>query len=174
MNVIRKIGFLLPALLLLVSCSKEMRKYEGSYTFKTSGCMQWEKVASGTDMMGDSIYPDTLDVTMVNEMGQLNVVEKDKKNKRMLLTMNLLGAGVYSVEAEVKEDGIFLDTVKRQVSYSVNGGLAHQTDILMTGIGHRYGNVLLFKFEFLGECLYLDERYRILSSDVECVAEINE
>lgn len=172
MNVIRKIGFLLPALFMLVSCSKEMKKYEGSYTFKTSGCMQWEKVGSGTNM--DSIYPDTLDVTMVNEMGQLNVVEKDKENKRMLLTMNLLGAGAYSVEAKATEDGIFLDTIRRQVSYSVNGGLSHQTDMLMTGVGHRYGNVLLFKFEFMGECLYLDERYRVLSSDVECVAEINE
>lgn len=172
MKTVRILWILIPAMLLLESCSKEMKKYEGSYSFKTSGTMQWVKLQGQSE--NDSVYPDTLNVVLSHEMGQMNVVKLDRQDNRMMVTMNILGGGAYSVPATVSEDDIRLDTVLRQVSYRIVEGVFHHTDLEMTGVGHRYGNVLLFDLEFLGTGEYLGERYRIEQSAVECVAEFNE
>lgn len=184
----------------MCSCTKEVEQYKGSYSFKAAGSMDWEK-ASQTNLM-DSVYPGHLSVTVANELGQMNVVTVDRKTHQMMVTFNVLGGGVYSVPAEGFKDCIRLDTVLREISYTVNGvssesassggyglaldsivnsllgnsltGFPHKTEILMTGVGHRYGNVLLFDLEFIGTAMYMNETYKVVQSKVECVAEEND
>lgn len=155
------------------SCSKEQKLYKGSYSFKTSGTLVlWDQGNTANDTALFS--SDTLSATLVSESGQMNVVAKDKGSGQMVVTMNVLGGDAVSFQADPGEDGIVLRPKERKVMIRTNELMEQRVTVSVSGVGVRYGNILLFDLDYQG---YVDQggiTYKIIGSEVECVAERNE
>lgn len=161
------------ALLLLSSCSKDLDRYKGSYSFKTSGDLVLKVVEVASDTLSVSAG-DTLTLPLSNEWGQMNVVVRDKSDKTMLVTMDVMGGEATAFEAEATESHITLLPKQRYITVQILNNITQRTLVTVTGEGERYGNVLLFKLDYSGTLNALSGKYEILESKVECVAERNE
>lgn len=161
------------ALLLLSSCSKDIDRYKGSYSFKTSGDLVLKVVETISDTLPVSVG-DTLTLPLTNEWGQMNVVVRDKSAKTMLVTMDVMGGEATAFEAEASESHITLLPKERYITVQILNNITQRTQVTVTGTGERYGNVLLFKLNYSGTLNAVSGKYEILESKVECVAEINE
>lgn len=161
------------ALLLLSSCSKDLDRYKGSYSFKTSGDLVLKVVEVASDTLSVSAG-DTLTLPLSNEWGQMNVVVRDKSDKTMLVTMDVMGGEATAFEAEATESYITLLPKQRYITVQILNNITQRTQVTVTGKGERYGNVLLFKLDYSGTLNALSGKYEILESKVECVAERNE
>lgn len=157
----------------LVSCSKEAGRYEGSYSFKTSGSLL---LRGQGGLLGDSaaLGRDSLVAPLVNEFGQMNVVVTDKHAQSLLVTMNVLGGDAVSFEADASSESIVLRPKERHVLLRISDLSESRVRVEASGTGHRYGDVLLFEFDYQGTVEENGIRYQIASSQVECVAERNE
>ncbi len=163
----------LTSLLLLSSCSKDIDRYKGSYSFKTSGSLTLKVVSTVSDTLPVSVG-DTLTLPLINEWGQMNVVVRDKGAKTMLVTMDVMGGEATAFEAEASEDRITLLPKERYITLQILNNITQRTQVTVTGTGERYGNVLLFDLDYAGTLSAVSGTYEILESKVECVAERNE
>ncbi|MDE5610263.1 MAG: hypothetical protein K2I66_07770 [Bacteroidales bacterium] len=161
------------SLLLLSSCSKDIGRYKGSYSFKTSGNLMLRVVEVISDTLPVSVG-DTLTLPLIDEWGQMNVVVRDKGAKTMLVTMDVMGGDATAFEAEATESHITLLPKERYITLQILNNITQRTQVTVTGKGERYDNVLLFKLDYSGTLNAVSGKYEILESRVECVAERNE
>jgi len=91
----RKIFWILVSVaLIFTSCNREIKQFTGNYSYKLSG----EVSLVGED--GEVSYH------LVHKSGQMNILEDKSQPNRLIITMNEMNGGCYTISATVKGDSI--------------------------------------------------------------------
>lgn len=165
-------------LMSLISCEKEgVKLFDGNYSFKTSGILTVERTAkvSESDASTEILdIPDgnrTFRLSLTSEFGQMNVIKAGDNS--VIVTMNVVGgdALVFSGKAEGKV--LTLDPAVRFVSFR-DGANTVSLEVTVSGTAEKHDDVAIFTLEYTGggETTLYD--YKILASEVKCVAKLNE
>lgn len=166
------------SLMSLISCEKEgVKLFDGNYSFKTSGILTVErtaKVSESDASAGILDIPDgnrTFRLALTSESGQMNIIKTGDNS--VIVTMNVVGgdALVFSGKAEGKV--LTLDPAVRFISFR-DGANTVSLEITVSGTAEKHDDVAIFTLEYTGggETTLYD--YKILASEVKCVAKLNE
>ena len=91
----RKILWVLVSVaLIFMSCNRETKQFTGNYSYKLSG------EVSIVNEDGNLSY------RLVHKNGQMNILEDKSQPNRLIITMNEMNGGCYTIPATVKGDSI--------------------------------------------------------------------
>lgn len=161
-------------LLALTSCHKSgIKLFSGDYSFKTSGEVY---IVAEAEIQGDDIIlPGALVVSLINEMGQLNISVSDKDNDEVIVVINYLNSDVVTTTGTCDGNTIELDEFQRYilpVSISTWSGMS--STITVRGTGHIYeDDMIVFDMSYNGKGILGDVTYVIKDKDVQMVAYRN-
>lgn len=188
------------SLLSFCSCEKEgVKLFDGNYSFKTSGILTIERTAkvsesdasaeiparisdSGNTGWPDIELPDLPDVDfpdgnrtfklpLTSESGQMNVIKTGDNS--VIVTMNVVGGDAFVFSGKAEGKVLTLDPAVRFVSF-MDGANTVSLEITVSGTAEKHDDVAIFTLEYTGggETTLYD--YKILASEVKCVAKLNE
>lgn len=160
----------------LCSCSKEgTALFKGNYSFKTSGIISARQISEPAD----TLLPSDVTIKLATESGQMDITPRGSGD--MLVSMNVTGGDMLIYDATVDGDDLIVSQDTRSMVLTFPSGEEPQmlapavrTDITVSGSGHRYDNIILFKFTYSGTFQVGDTEYEIYSSDIDCRAKLNE
>lgn len=157
------------AVLALGSCSKDgTRLFEGGYTYKLSGTIEVERVS----VTNPGSAQDILTLSIPDESGQMYILNKDDGMDRVLITMNAMLGSANTMEGTARDGVITLSPSQRyqQVIYNEE---SVRFDVEITGEGRKYDDVVIFELSYDGQAEGTQYNYRIVDSDIECIAREN-
>lgn len=166
------------SLMSLISCEKEGAKlFDGNYSFKTSGILTVErtaKVSESDASAGILDIPDgnrTFRLALTSESGQMNVIKTGDNS--VIVTMNVVGGDAFVFSGKAEGKVLTLDPAVRFVSFR-DGANTVSLEITVSGTAEKHDDVAVFTLEYTGggETTLYD--YKILASEVKCVAKLNE
>ena len=160
----------------LCSCSKEgTALFKGNYSFKTSGTISARQISEPAD----TLLPSDVTIKLATESGQMDITPRD--GDAMLVSMNVTGGDMLVYDATVDGDDLIVSQDTRSMVLTFPSGEESQVltptvraDVAVSGSGHRYDNIILFKFTYSGTFQVGDTEYEIYSSDIDCRAKLNE
>lgn len=157
------------ALALMSACSKNgAERFEGKWSYKTSGSVS----VVVTDSLGITVG-DTLTAVLATEAGQMHIAGTGNDGS-MMLTMNAMAGNVTVYEAFLAGSEIVLNPKSRVVNLSLGGLPSLAVNVLATGRGRRYDDILLLRMDYSGSTKSGNYTYEITGSDVDCVATSND
>ena len=163
---------LLILLLALTSCHKSgVSLFEGNYSFKTSG--EISITAEGQIDSTDINIPASLDVSLANDVGQLNISAAEKKNDKVVVVMNYLNGDVVVTSGTCDGNTIELDPFQRNVLPVSASSLFTNFSILVSGTGQMYDDMIIFDMTYKGKANIGTVSYKIKEKDVKMVAYRN-
>ena len=151
----------LSVLAALVSCSKDsLDSYAGSYIYKISGSV---KVTDLPD------HSDTLTFQLNTESGRMEVL---KDGTGLVLTFNDIFGEASVLNAEVEDDAIFVSGGNKFVKA---GSTLHSCSgtVRVTGVGRKLSDTIVLTLDYNGELNGTINDYKIVESDIKCVAKAN-
>lgn len=166
------------SLMSLISCEKEgVKLFDGNYSFKTSGILTVERTAkvSESDASTEILdFPDgnrTFRLALTSESGQMNVIKTGDNS--VIVTMNVVGGDAFVFSGKAEGKVLTLDPAVRFVSFR-DGANTVSLEITVSGTAEKHDDVAIFTLEYTGggETTLYD--YKILASEVKCVAKLNE
>ena len=166
------------SLMSLISCEKEgVKLFDGNYSFKTSGILTVErtaKVSESDASAGILDIPDgnrTFRLALTSESGQMNVIKTGDNS--VIVTMNVVGGDAFVFSGKAEGKVLTLDPAVRFVSFR-DGANTVSLEVTVSGTAEKYDDVAVFTLEYTGggETTLYD--YKILASEVKCVAKLNE
>ena len=166
------------SLMSLISCEKEgVKLFDGNYSFKTSGILTVErtaKVSESDASAGILDIPDgnrTFRLALTSEPGQMNVIKTGDNS--VIVTMNVVGGDAFVFSGKAEGKVLTLDPAVRFVSFR-DGANTVSLEITVSGTAEKHDDVAIFTLEYTGggETTLYD--YKILASEVKCVAKLNE
>ena len=166
------------SLMSLISCEKEgVKLFDGNYSFKTSGILTVErtaKVSESDASAGILDIPDgnrTFKLPLTSESGQMNVIKTGDNS--VIVTMNVVGGDAFVFSGKAEGKVLTLDPAVRFVSFR-DGANTVSLEITVSGTAEKHDDVAIFALEYTGggETTLYD--YKILASEVKCVAKLNE
>ena len=166
------------SLMSLISCKKEgVKLFDGNYSFKTSGILTVErtaKVSESDASAGILDIPDgnrTFRLALTSESGQMNVIKTGDNS--VIVTMNVVGGDAFVFSGKAEGKVLTLDPAVRFVSFR-DGANTVSLEITVSGTAEKHDDVAVFTLEYTGggETTLYD--YKILASEVKCVAKLNE
>lgn len=166
------------SLLSFCSCEKEgVKLFDGNYSFKTSGILTIErtaKVSESDASAGILDIPDgnrTFRLALTSESGQMNVIKTGDNS--VIVTMNVVGGDAFVFSGKAEGKVLTLDPSVRFVSFR-DGANTVSLEITVSGTAEKHDDVAIFTLEYTGggETTLYD--YKILASEVKCVAKLNE
>lgn len=166
------------SLMSLISCEKEgVKLFDGNYSFKTSGILTVErtaKVSESDASAGILDIPDgnrTFRLALTSESGQMNVIKTGDNS--VIVTMNVIGGDAFVFSGKAEGKVLTLDPAVRFVSFR-DGANTVSLEITVSGTAEKHDDVAIFTLEYTGggETTLYD--YKILASEVKCVAKLNE
>ena len=166
------------SLMSLISCEKEgVKLFDGNYSFKTSGILTVERTAkvSESDASAEILdIPDgnrTFRLSLTSESGQMNVIKTGDNS--VIVTMNVVGGDAFVFSGKAEGKVLTLDPAVRFVSFR-DGANTVSLEITVSGTAEKHDDVAVFTLEYTGggETTLYD--YKILASEVKCVAKLNE
>lgn len=166
------------SLMSLISCEKEgVKLFDGNYSFKTSGILTVERTAkvSESDASAEILdIPDgnrTFRLALTSESGQMNVIKTGDNS--VIVTMNVVGGDAFVFSGKAEGKVLTLDPAVRFVSFR-DGANTVSLEITVSGTAEKHDDVAIFTLEYTGggETTLYD--YKILASEVKCVAKLNE
>lgn len=166
------------SLMSLISCEKEgVKLFDGNYSFKTSGILTVErtaKVSESDASAGILDIPDgnrTFKLPLTSESGQMNVIKTGDNS--VIVTMNVVGGDAFVFSGKAEGKVLTLDPAVRFVSFR-DGANTVSLEITVSGTAEKHDDVAIFTLEYTGggETTLYD--YKILASEVKCVAKLNE
>lgn len=166
------------SLMSLISCEKEgVKLFDGNYSFKTSGILTVErtaKVSESDASAGILDIPDgnrTFRLALTSESGQMNVIKTGDNS--VIVTMNVVGGDAFVFSGKAEGKVLTLDPAVRFVSFR-DGANTVSLEITVSGTAEKHDDVAVFTLEYAGggETTLYD--YKILASEVKCVAKLNE
>lgn len=166
------------SLMSLISCEKEgVKLFDGNYSFKTSGILTVErtaKVSESDASAGILDIPDgnrTFRLALTSESGQMNVIKTGDNS--VIVTMNVVGGDAFVFSGKAEGKVLTLDPAVRFVSFR-DGANTASLEITVSGTAEKHDDVAIFTLEYTGggETTLYD--YKILASEVKCVAKLNE
>lgn len=158
--------------LILGACGKEPGKeFMGSYSYRMSGSIDMvaEPLAEGET----SVAPDSFTITLANQMGSLDIVTLDADKETLFVSLRPLNGSIMSFEAKVADGLLVLSSRDVRLKGSSGGLESGWYDVTLGGSAKMLSNLLHINFEASGEMEYLDRRYSVSGSDIECVGTIN-
>ena len=165
------------SLMSLISCEKEgVKLFDGNYSFKTSGILTVErtaKVSESDASAGILDIPDgnrTFRLALTSESGQMNVIKTGDNS--VIVTMNVVGGDAFVFSGKAEGKVLTLDPAVRFVSFR-DGASTVSLEITVSGTAEKHDDVAVFTLEYTGggETTLYD--YKILASEVKCVAKLN-
>lgn len=149
----------------LCSCTKEgTGRFKGNYSFKTSGSISVREK--------DNPSADVIRLNLSDESGQMDILETDRTDGKMMVTMNVLSGPVLVFDAEA--DGGTLKLLPKSRILTVRHGVEQlSVEVTVEGTGSRYDNSVIFNMNYSGSYIRGDVGYEIIESDVQCVAKMN-
>ena len=166
------------SLMSLISCEKEgVKLFDGNYSFKTSGILTVErtaKVSESDASAGILDIPDgnrTFRLALTSESGQMNVIKTGDNS--VIVTMNVVGGDAFVFSGKAEGKVLTLDPAVRFVGFR-DGANTVSLEITVSGTAEKHDDVAVFTLEYTGggETTLYD--YKILASEVKCVAKLNE
>lgn len=166
------------SLMSFCSCEKEgVKLFDGNYSFKTSGILTIErtaKVSESDASAGILDIPDgnrTFRLALTSESGQMNVIKTGDNS--VIVTMNVVGGDAFVFSGKAEGKVLTLDPAVRFVSFR-DGANTVSLEITVSGTAEKHDDVAVFTLEYTGggETTLYD--YKILASEVKCVAKLNE
>lgn len=188
------------SLMSLISCEKEgVKLFDGNYSFKTSGILTVKRTAkvsesdasaeiparisdSGNTGWPDIDLPDLPDVDfpdgnrtfklpLTSESGQMNIIKTGDNS--VIVTMNVVGGDALVFNGKAEGKVLTLDPAVRLLSFR-DGANTVSLEITVSGTAEKHDDVAIFTLEYTGggETTLYD--YKILASEVKCVAKLNE
>ncbi len=166
------------SLMSLISCEKEgVKLFDGNYSFKTSGILTVErtaKVSESDASAGILDIPDgnrTFKLPLTSESGQMNVIKTGDNS--VIVTMNVVGGDAFVFSGKAEGKVLTLDPAVRFVSFR-DGANTVSLEITVSGTAEKHDDVAILTLEYTGggETTLYD--YKILASEVKCVAKLNE
>lgn len=166
------------SLMSLISCEKEgVKLFDGNYSFKTSGILTVErtaKVSESDASAGILDIPDgnrTFKLALTSESGQMNVIKTGDNS--VIVTMNVVGGDAFVFSGKAEGKVLTLDHAVRFVSFR-DGANTVSLEVTVSGTAEKHDDVAIFTLEYTGggETTLYD--YKILASEVKCVAKLNE
>ena len=166
------------SLMSFCSCEKEgVKLFDGNYSFKTSGILTIErtaKVSESDASAGILDIPDgnrTFRLALTSESGQMNVIKTGDNS--VIVTMNVVGGEAFVFSGNAEGKVLTLDPAVRFVSFR-DGANTVSLEITVSGTAEKHDDVAIFTLEYTGggETTLYD--YKILASEVKCVAKLNE
>ena len=166
------------SLMSLISCEKEgVKLFDGNYSFKTSGILTIERTAkvSESDASAEILdIPDgnrTFRLALTSESGQMNVIKTGDNS--VIVTMNVVGGEAFVFSGKAEGKVLTLDPAVRFVSFR-DGANTVSLEVTVSGTAEKHDDVAIFTLEYTGggETTLYD--YKILASEVKCVAKLNE
>lgn len=166
------------SLLSFCSCEKEgVKLFDGNYSFKTSGILTIERTAkvSESDASAEILdIPDgnrTFKLPLTSESGQMNIIKTGDNS--VIVTMNIVGGDALVFNGKAEGKVLTLDPAVRFVSFR-DGANTVSLEITVSGTAEKHDDVAIFTLEYTGggETTLYD--YKILASEVKCVAKLNE
>ena len=156
---------------LLCGCTKEdAARFEGNYSFKTSGTVTLSPQGSE-----DAEQTETVQAKLISESGQMNIVKKGKSKSDMTITMNIL-AGDAVVFENVNADGMVLTLLEpyteRQLAIETTDGTG-TAYVSISGTAQKFTDVILFDLTYTGTATVNGVEYQISASDIDCIAQEN-
>ncbi|MCR4849292.1 MAG: hypothetical protein K5920_10655 [Bacteroidales bacterium] len=165
---------LICTLVLMTSCHKSgIKLFSGDYSFKTSGEVY---IVAEAEVQGDDIIiPGALVVSLINEMGQLNISVSDKDNDEVIVVINHLNGDVVTTTGTCNGNTIELDEFQRYtLPVSVSTWTGMNATITVRGTGHIYeDDMIVFDMSYTGKGTLGDVTYVIKDKDVRMVAYRN-
>lgn len=166
------------SLMSLISCEKEgVKLFDGNYSFKTSGILTVErtaKVSESDASAGILDIPDgnrTFRLALTSESGQMNIIKAGDNS--VIVTMNIVGGDALVFNGKAEGKVLTLDPAVRFLSFR-DGANTVSLEITVSGTAEKHDDVAIFTLEYTGggETTLYD--YKILASEVKCVAKLNE
>lgn len=166
------------SLMSFCSCEKEgVKLFDGNYSFKTSGILTIErtaKVSESDASAGILDIPDgnrTFRLALTSESGQMSVIKTGDNS--VIVTMNVVGGEAFVFSGKAEGKVLTLDPAVRFVSFR-DGANTVSLEITVSGTAEKHDDVAIFTLEYTGggETTLYD--YKILASEVKCVAKLNE
>ena len=185
------------SLLSFCSCEKEgVKLFDGNYSFKTSGILTIERTAKVSESdasaeiparisdsgnigwpdidLPDVDFPDgnrTFRLALTSESGQMNVIKTGDNS--VIVTMNVVGGDAFVFSGKAEGKVLTLDPAVRFVSFR-DGANTVSLEVTVSGTAEKHDDVAIFTLEYTGggETTLYD--YKILASEVKCVAKLNE
>ena len=166
------------SLMSLISCEKEgVKLFDGNYSFKTSGILTVERIAKVSESdasAGILDIPDgnrTFRLALTSESGQMNVIKTGDNS--VIVTMNVVGGDAFVFSGKAEGKVLTLDPAVRFVSFR-DGANTVSLEVTVSGTAEKHDDVAVFTLEYTGggETTLYD--YKILASEVKCVAKLNE
>ena len=130
-------------------------------------------------------FPDSSSVSISTESGQMDITEID--GDKLLVTMNCTGGDLVVYYATASGDVLTLEPSRRKANMDLGittldgsddeisfNETAVKADILVSGTGRRYDNIILFDLTYEGSYKYNDILYDICGSSVHCRAKEND
>ena len=159
-------------LLALTSCHKSgVSLFEGDYSFKTSG--EISITVEGQIDTLDINIPASIDVSLANDVGQLNICASEKKNGKVVVVMNYLNGDVVVTSGTCNGNTIELSTFQRNVLPVSVSSLLSNFSILVSGTGQMYDDMIVFDMTYKGKANIGTVSYKIKEKEVKMVAYRN-
>lgn len=169
------------------SCAKDgIDLFEGNYSFKTSGTVCALKTASPDTEATDSVmtvsFPDSVTVKIPTESGQMDITPTGNGNE-MIISMNVTGGDIVILYAEADGDELVIRPSERNLVFSYPEGdedadsifsnARAEGNLVISGSGHRYDNIIIISFAYSGEFSLGETKYEIYDSKIDCRAKLN-
>ena len=168
----KRISVILFTLLTLTSCQKSgVNLFVGDYSFKTSGDIS---ITATTVIDENNVtIPASLDVSLSNDIGQLNISVSDKKNDEVIVVMNYLNGDVVVTTGTCDGKTIELEEFQRDILPVSVSTLLSSFSIKVGGTGQMYDDMIVFDMTYKGKATIESVTYKIKEKDVKMVAYRN-
>lgn len=163
--------FVLLALLCLLGFSACQKKnvplFRGDYSFKTSGVVTLEEIMPENAVEAG----DQLTVSLLNEIGQLEISALDNAKDSVVVVMNTMGGEVVVTHALCRDNEIFLRDFKKNTLLLAGDSITLRNELNVSASGKMYeDNTLIINMIYNGEAESNERSFRIHGEDIRLAA----
>ena len=170
----KKISLIIICLVALASCKKSgVDLFVGDYSFKTSG--EISIMAQAVIDSSNIIIPAEMNVSLSNDIGQLNISASDQKNDEVIVVLNYLNGDVVVTKGTCDGKTIELHEFQRNtLPISINTFLTSSSTYITVGAtGQMYDDMIIFDMTYQGRATIGSVTYKIQDKDIKMVAYRN-
>lgn len=156
------------AFMALASCQKKNAPlFRGDYSFKTSGSVTAQRISASN--------PTAFEITLPNEIGQMEIALLDRKNDSVVVVMNYMKNEVIVTHGHCQGNDIVLNDFRRNaLKLSMDGNLEMTCEVNVRARGTMYDeNTLVLNVTYRGEAALGGLKYNIKGDNIQTVATRN-
>ena len=161
----KSIFLILCGLIAFTSCQKKgINLFLGDYSFTTSGSM--------TAKRANATNPMEFNITLDNEIGQLQIAKLDSKNDSLVVVMNYMNGDVVVTHAYCEGQNItFKDFKHNSLKISIDGNIDMLCEVNIKAEGTMYDeNTLVLNMTYEGTAGVGILKYDLYGDDIRMVA----